>query len=377
MGIIASCPAADELEVNVFGPGYGECCLVHVGGGSWIIIDSCIDAETDRPSALVYLEAIGVNPADSLKLIVASHWHDDHIRGMPSILNLCKSARFSSSAALNRVEFVQVLTAYDQNRAIQCGSGTGEIVSTLRILRERNSHPVRASASARLLQLGATETGHGRRVEVWSLSPSNAQFEEFIKEIGTLLPVEKEVKLRVTPTSPNHLSVVIWVAIGSEALLFGADLEEVGKSDFGWSAITASDTRPAGRALFFKIPHHGSRTGHHPDTWAQLVEDEATCVLTPWRLGGAFLPTRDDVTRLLGHTNCGFSTSNLRSTPRTRRPYPVEKQIRETAKLRSIDLKTGHIQVRRRLSASRLENSVGLSPEACSLADLLTRLKGG
>ena len=296
---------------------------------------------------------------------------------MSSVLRECRRARFSASAALNRREFAEVLTAYDQNRAIECGSGTSEIVSTLGILLERDSHPVRALASTRLLQLGPAETAHGRPVEVWSLSPSSAQFEEFIKEIGALAPKEDGSRVRATPTSPNHLSVVIWVAIGGDALLLGADLEEVGRPDFGWSAIVASQTRPAGRALFFKIPHHGSQTGHHNESWSQLVEDGAACVLTPWRLGGALLPTSNDVTRLLRHTDCGFSTSNLRSRPGRRRPYPVEKQIRETAKLRSIDLRTGQIQVRRRLSAAHSANSVvELSPEACSLADLSLLLQG-
>jgi hypothetical protein len=55
-------PAGDEIEINVFGPGYGECCLVHRGGSKWIIIDSCVDVDTGRPAALTYLDNIGVDP---------------------------------------------------------------------------------------------------------------------------------------------------------------------------------------------------------------------------------------------------------------------------------------------------------------------------
>src|SRR5947209_2078343 len=36
-------PGADELELTVFGGGFGESICVHVGGGSWVIVDSCID----------------------------------------------------------------------------------------------------------------------------------------------------------------------------------------------------------------------------------------------------------------------------------------------------------------------------------------------
>jgi len=36
----------DELEVSVFGPGYGESLAIHLGLGSWIIIDSCRHNQT-------------------------------------------------------------------------------------------------------------------------------------------------------------------------------------------------------------------------------------------------------------------------------------------------------------------------------------------
>jgi hypothetical protein len=186
LGIVSTPPEPNEIEVSIFGPGYGECCLIHFGGG-WIVIDSCIDVESDRPAALRYLEAIGVNYAQLVKLIVASHWHDDHIRGLAALVKACEQATFCASSALNTKEFLSVLTAYDQNKGIHAGSGTTEIIATLRVLqgREPASHPLRALASTRLLQLDGAVTGHGHPVEVWALSPSSAQFDQFLREIGT------------------------------------------------------------------------------------------------------------------------------------------------------------------------------------------------
>lgn len=190
-----------------------------------------------------------------------------------------------------------------------------------------------------------------------------------------MLPSEGEEKLRLTDQSPNHLSVMTWLSIGNYAFLFGADLEEIGTPDLGWSAITLSETRPFGRALFFKIPHHGSQTAHHADTWRLLVEPGAVCVLTPWNKNRT-LPSHADVERLVGINAHGYSTSNLRPEPIVRRPYAVEKQIRETAKVRSIRLKTGHVQLRGRLIDYPAPDSVWLSPQACRLADLLKLMKG-
>jgi glyoxylase-like metal-dependent hydrolase (beta-lactamase superfamily II) len=83
-------PTADQIEINIFGPGYGECCLFHFGGGKWIIIDSCVDDEIGQPAALAYLDNIGINPAEGVELVIASHWHDDHVKGY---LKWCGVAR--------------------------------------------------------------------------------------------------------------------------------------------------------------------------------------------------------------------------------------------------------------------------------------------
>lgn len=45
-------PKADELEVSVFGPGIGECVVVHAGAGEWMIVDSCVDRSSGLPVAL-------------------------------------------------------------------------------------------------------------------------------------------------------------------------------------------------------------------------------------------------------------------------------------------------------------------------------------
>lgn len=60
-------PESDEIEVSLFGPGYGECVLLHVGFNNWFIVDSCVDPLTKDPIPLAYLDAINVNPAISVK----------------------------------------------------------------------------------------------------------------------------------------------------------------------------------------------------------------------------------------------------------------------------------------------------------------------
>ena len=83
-------PEKSEFEITFLGPGYGESIVLHVGSGIWVVVDSCIDSD-GTSSALNYLESIGLNPSRDVALIVATHWHDDHIRGMSQL------KRFSDS----------------------------------------------------------------------------------------------------------------------------------------------------------------------------------------------------------------------------------------------------------------------------------------
>ena len=62
-------PARDEIELTLFGPGYGESVVLHIGDGAWAIVDSCIDKD-GRPSALSYLE--NLDPAEVVVLVAAT-----------------------------------------------------------------------------------------------------------------------------------------------------------------------------------------------------------------------------------------------------------------------------------------------------------------
>lgn len=104
-------PAADELEISIFGPGFGESVVIHIGAGRWILIDSCIDTNTGIPAALDYLNALSASP-EAVELIVATHWHDDHVRGLATMVNACSTAQFACSAGLNSHEFLALASLY-------------------------------------------------------------------------------------------------------------------------------------------------------------------------------------------------------------------------------------------------------------------------
>lgn len=363
-------PAPDELEVTVFGPGYGESSVVHVGDGMWAIIDSCVDTNTGLPAPLQYLREIGVDLARDVKLLVASHWHDDHIRGMARVASACATAKFCCSSALSRQEFLATVVPYAERNMITAGSGVNEIFEVLKQIAQSSGSKtvVRASPNRRVFAIPPGTMRHGLGCEVWTLSPSDGQFRKFLEEIAKLVPMLGETKHRVPDQAPNHLAVVTWIQIGPVSMLFGSDLEETGDDETGWSVIVASAERPVGNAIIFKVPHHGSETGHNDAVWSEMLSSSPYAVLTPYNRGTK-LPGAKDVARILERTPNAFSTARLMPRKKSR-PVAVEKEIKLSARrLEPLQQNTGAVRLRNGGRANPNDWRVELLHGACRLQE--------
>lgn len=146
-----SSPARDEIEISIFGPGFGECILVYLGGGDWVMIDSCLDTESKEPAALVYFRKVGLDVSDCLRAVIATHWHDDHIKGISDVFAAAKNAAFACTEAVRQPDFLEVLSAWTGTRALTGGSGIDELRSILAELKERQAntrYPAPRPASA-------------------------------------------------------------------------------------------------------------------------------------------------------------------------------------------------------------------------------------
>lgn len=111
----------DEMEITTIGKGRhkGETVVVHAGHHKWIIIDSCM--KDKRPLALSYLEKIGYSASDVIS-IVCSHWHDDHFKGLPELIEECNEADFYMSDVGDYSGYMRIV--FDAN-AIDTDEGTG------------------------------------------------------------------------------------------------------------------------------------------------------------------------------------------------------------------------------------------------------------
>ena len=302
-------------------------------------MDSCLQAD-GAPRSLDYLQNMGVDPANSVALVVATHWHDDHIRGMAQLVERCASAAFCCSGALIREEFLAVVGRMEANPMSRNSSGVREIHQVFSGLRRRGP-PKFAAANRRLL----SQEG----CEVWSLSPNDGVYQQFLDAIGKLAPKQGDRKSRIGDLSPNGAAVVLWIRVGNVVLLLGSDLEKR-----GWIEILQDKARPQGKASAFKIPHHGAASAHVPGVWTDLLEPQPTAVLTPWRRGGHSLPSEADLARIRGCTSHAYATAkpDAQAAPSPRRERAVERTIRESGiELRRPAMSPGIVRLRRNFVA--------------------------
>jgi beta-lactamase superfamily II metal-dependent hydrolase len=372
-------PSSKHVEVCVFGPNYGECILIHLGVNNWIVVDSCT-VGTTQPSALAYLESIDVDPAVAIKAVIATHWHDDHTRGLSKLIKAAPAAHLCIANALTNPEFLRFKARMRKNKSTVAGTKLNEFSQMLaEILQRLDSGSLNftlANARTSIFGLEANETSLGLKCQLGALSPSHGDVVEFLGRIATEMPARRKTKRSISAVGPNEVSIVTLLEIGDTTILLGADLENSGKPTGGLEAIIQSHRgRAFGKpASLFKISHHGSETAYNEDIWEEMLAPNAFAVLTPWRNGGGRLPTKEGVERISSQTDRAYITaSDARSKSTKSRPPSVKRQLRESnARVRSLVAEPGI--VRFRSSAPALDNwVVELFGAACHVKQFVRR----
>ncbi|RIK98931.1 MAG: hypothetical protein DCC71_20735 [Proteobacteria bacterium] len=374
---INSPPEPEQLEISVFGPGRGECALVHLGSGDWICIDSCLDRETGRPVALRYLDDIGVDPAQALRLVIVTHWHQDHMRGAAEVFEQAKNAEFVCSGALRSDEFWTAIAASEAERNHE--QTLSEFARVFSILETRSpdgarpgtAAPIWAQDGLILWERAGSDTAVP--VHIRSVSPSPGARRLGMKEIGAFLPRVKETKRRAVPLDPNQQSVAVWVQVGNTQALFGADLENSSDVHIGWQAVLRSPRLPSGQADILKVPHHGSKNAYCRDLWEAKLISPATALITPFASASRPVPNEADCARIALHTDRAFLTADPRGSKVKSGDRLVERRIRTTPRrIRQVVGKTGHIRVRRQVLTGG-EVEIELFQGALQLTEYIVR----
>ena len=335
-------PNNDELEITIFGSGYGESILVHLTNGKWLIVDSCISRDVEFPCPIEYLKRIGVDVGESVAMVVATHWHDDHIKGMSKIFEDCPKAKPVFSAAFNDTKFMKLVmdSALSRLSSINPSTGISEISKSWNLLRKRNNKIIFALSDKLLMD---------NDFQIYSLSPSDEIFEKAILSILSQLPTQNTLVKRINPPRSNHASVVLWLKNNLERVLLGSDLEEA--SDYkGWSVLIdgIKSTIVDKKASIYKVAHHGSRTGHHDEIWTKLLEKNPICLIAPFNKNPK-LPSEEDLTRISKNSDLVFLSSSTEESEKATRIQ--DKHVKRTLQKRNathVDSKFSFVRHRKK-----------------------------
>lgn len=332
-------PADDEVEFSAFGPGYGESLLIHLGSGEWMIVDSCV--KDGRLPAIDYLQSLGVDPSSAVRLLVATHWHDDHVRGISRALERCTRADFVCSVALSHDELLAGIGTEPPGRFGKQPSGVDEMRGVLKHLDDVDELH-RLVWTLEKGELYRRDAGPGPSCSVVALSPASRVVTDAQRRIAALLASlhDEGPPYAVPRPERNDGAVVVRVEVGDVPLLLGADLEETTNAHTGWTAVCKCLQGVQPRSQVFKVPHHGSQNAHQPLVWKSLLVRRPEAVVCPHRLGANYLPTEQDLARL-----CGLANVHL-----TAEPTPAGQSVRRRGRVGRITTTDfGRVTLRRRL----------------------------
>ncbi|MEM9086211.1 MAG: MBL fold metallo-hydrolase [Pseudomonadota bacterium] len=348
-------PKRNEIEVSVFGKGIGECSVVHIGNGKWVVVDSFLD-DSGVPIARSYLEKLGFG-GNSIELVVLTHWHDDHIKGASSLLSWAPEALVSYPSVLSQDEFRAAIQRASPAAGTAYTSGVHELARVSSALKER--------PDTRRLALSQRTIYESELAKVITLSPSDEDIELFLNEISNW-PTANDVVTVLKKPNRNDTSVATLIDIDGTQLLFGADLEIRGELS-GWQAVHDLYWNGRPPCSFYKIAHHGSPNAHYIPKWRNMLQNNVYAVLTPYGRGRTPRPSNDDVTRINSETQNGFSAGRTNLMRSRREHNSVRRTLSDASiELKRICQKLGHVRLR--LARGELEWRSDLIGEAVQLA---------
>lgn len=350
-------PQLEEVEVSLLGPGTGEAVVLHLGAGDWIVIDSCMHRDTRENAVVEYLNLLRVEP-DKVRLLVASHAHDDHITDFANLVETFPKALVACSIATTAEEFFALL-----EQDVHFGELRHSVyqefnrIFDLMQMRRTGSPGYTYTWAVETRELWRRSTTAAAPLAgVKALSPSDVAVTRSKQAFASMAASAGKIPT-IPQHDPNELAVALWVEVGNVRILLGSDLKN-GPAGCGWTRVVTAALTNGERASVFKVPHHGDPRADHQGVWADLLEPKPTAVVAPYR--PSHRPRVEDLLRLCGRTDETYVTAHP--------GFRLTKGLSRTAaaslgdlalNVRETDRHAGHVRLRCRWD--------GLSPWSVEL----------
>jgi beta-lactamase superfamily II metal-dependent hydrolase len=342
----------NKAEVILLGTGgYGESILINLSNGKWIVVDSCTDINGNC-LPLKYLRDNNVDIEKNVTLIICTHWHDDHIRGLSNLLKYCTNANFAFAIATDVVKFLQLIEFdYEKVEYNASASSTKEFHNCFKILYGRDKKPIYVSTDRLLYSEFVTTTN--TQINLFSLSPSDATLHNFNFEISQLIDQYCITNRKIIYRGPNSKSVALLIEFGDSKIILGADLEvDYQNKDEGWlNVLDNSQSIKNKKAIIFKIPHHGSENGFDQRIWNELLMPNPVAKTTCYNKNMG-LPTVDMIHNYQKLTDKLYFTSSTTNLKPKARSKEIEKLIQKLG-----------------IRLTEVKYSYGIVKSSCSLSE--------
>lgn len=277
---------------------------------------------------------------------------------MARLVEVCANAQFACSAALLKEEFVSFVKQISTGSLATDGGKVREISRVLDVMGE-SARTCRMAIGGRVLyRCASTELAHGKVAQVISLSPSDREYDLFLRQIASMVPIDGMSKMAAPLRQSANLSaIVLSVSIGDEVVALCSDMELHPDADRGWnSVLKQAELLEVGSAAVIKVAHHGSQNGHHSGFWDRFVARPAVSLITPFNHlpEKSKLPTDADIDRLAQLSSTIYLTGpkSFRKSVGGRE-HAVERSLREACiELRSLRSPLGMVRLRRKISGA-------------------------
>jgi beta-lactamase superfamily II metal-dependent hydrolase len=297
-------PEDNELEVSIFGSGYGESIVIHIPHVGWGIIDSCVQKFDGQPIVppLEYLLEILDHPYPKLAFFILTHPHEDHCKGIDKIIKgypggierVCRYDGFG----------LRELRAQNANKNTELRRIVPGLVYAFRAMNEAKDKGSQLKDLSEMTLVFdkriKTENDCFIDIRMMALSPSAESKVKYREELIKAINIEEgSFLVEKDCTDHNLISVALVLTVGNLQVVFGGDVEAGTNDETGWSGIVSNVNESPLWAHIVKVPHHGSENAHNDLAWERFCSrGKPIALVAPFLNGSVALPKESDIERI-------------------------------------------------------------------------------
>jgi len=281
--------ADGHLYLEVIGGGAkGETTILRLPSGHWGVVD-CYSNDLSSITKHPIVSRLKELNVTQLEFVALTHPHDDHYRGMSSLLREFPPKRFWQFAGTTP-HFLEFLLQYipaEANAQIPLTdkSSTEDLLSTFSWLSARckakSIQRTIVSGTSNLISTLVSVNGIDVPLTVKSFAPDGTIVGNYETKLTKCFDSDRVIdRLTEVPLDHNVLSIGLVIEFGESRVILGADVVKA-----TWKRVLAGDelNSQSLSATAVKVSHHGSTTGYCQNLWSRFAENgKPTAVITPY-----------------------------------------------------------------------------------------------